>query len=108
MLETIRIRKLGFPIRREFVAFRDRYRLLAPSSAWEKDDRKACSMILDVRRLPSLQTLIRFHLRAHDLTLLNLVSYVHQAASYRMTPGHYTLGLSKVFMRDEQVHTIPV
>jgi myosin heavy subunit len=48
MLETIRIRKLGFPIRREFVAFRDRYRLLAPSSAWEKDDRKACSMILDV------------------------------------------------------------
>jgi hypothetical protein len=68
MLETIRIRKLGFPIRREFVAFRDRYRLLAPSSAWEKDDRKACSMILDVHCLHVLFCFVLFYLFLFRLT----------------------------------------
>jgi len=48
MLETIRIRKLGFPIRREFKAFRERYRLLSTASDSEKDERDACKIILDV------------------------------------------------------------
>jgi len=70
MLETIRIRKLGFPIRREFKAFFERYRVLAPHASGA-NVRDACKVILSV-------------------------------VGRELTQGHFCLGLTKVFLRDEQ------
>ncbi|KAL6075618.1 Unconventional myosin-XV [Balamuthia mandrillaris] len=70
MLETIRIRKLGFPIRRDFETFNDRYALLEPASRQVEDPKEAALMILN-------------------------------RASSNLPVGTYTVGLTKVFLRDE-------
>ncbi len=131
MLETIRIRKLGFPIRKEFKPFRDRYRLLAPRSTQIANDRSLsalCSLLELIftlcQRLWLAPYISLFFLSLSLVHGSSVYSYHTQmdsshlffntflreacqvilhAVSYRLTPGHYTLGLTKVFLRDEQV-----
>ena len=46
MLETVRIRRAGFPVRREFNDFLFRYRVMFRSIPKMDDDKKRCSLML--------------------------------------------------------------